>query len=97
MFCLLHQQVNLIFIFGIEMKSWYLLSKEGEPSLRYGVSEQVPTLQDLLVVVPWVLSNVLSGVPVVYEPYIAPARYIDILQGSETSGGKTRENPKPPQ
>lgn len=67
-------------VFGIELKSWYLLSKEGEPSFRYTVSEKVPTVQDLFVVVPWVLSNVLSGVPVVYKPYVESAKYIARLR-----------------
>jgi hypothetical protein len=30
----------------------------------------------LIVIVPWALSNVLSGSPVIFEPYVAPARYI---------------------
>lgn len=32
--------------------------------------------QDLLVVVPWHLKNVLSGEPVVYKPYIEQARQV---------------------
>lgn len=63
-------------ILGIELKSWYILAKEGEPSLRFHVTPSVCTLQDLFVVVPWALSNVLSGTPVIYEPFIDHARYI---------------------
>lgn len=60
---------------GIELKGWYLLSKEREPSFRYTVTPDACDVHDLLVVVPWHLKNVLSGVPVVYEPYIEQARY----------------------
>ncbi len=60
---------------GIELKGWYLLSKEREPSFRYTVTPKACAPQDLLVVVPWHLRNVLSGEPVVYEPYIEQARY----------------------
>ena len=61
---------------GIELKGWYLLSKEREPSFRYTVTPSACAPQDLLVVVPWHLKNVLSGEPVVYEPYIEQAHYV---------------------
>ena len=32
--------------------------------------------QDLIVVVPWVLSNVLSGKPIIFYPYIELAKYV---------------------
>jgi len=60
---------------GIELKGWYLLSKEGEPSFRYTVTPKACAQSDLLVVVPWHLKNLLSGEPVVYEPFIEQARY----------------------
>ena len=63
-------------IMGIELKSWYLLAKEGEPSFRYQVTVEACAVQDLLVVIPWVLSNVLSGNPIVLKPYIETARYV---------------------
>lgn len=62
-------------IMGIELKGWYLLAKEGMPSYRFTVSPDACTKADLLVVVPWVLSNVLSGTPVTYRPFIESARY----------------------
>ncbi|MGH3978897.1 MAG: hypothetical protein ACRDRZ_07840 [Pseudonocardiaceae bacterium] len=62
-------------ILGVELKGWYLLSREGEPSFRYTATREACDPFDLLVVVPWHLSNVLSGVPIVYEPYIEQARY----------------------
>ncbi len=30
---------------------------------------------DLIVVVPWALNNVLSGVPVTYKPFVTQAKY----------------------
>lgn len=63
-------------IMGIELKSWYLLAKESEPSFRYQVTPNACATQDLLVIVPWVLSNVLSGSPIVFKPFIASARYV---------------------
>lgn len=60
---------------GIELKGWYLLSREGEPSFRYGVTRLACDVHDLLVVVPWHLHNVLSGRPIVYPPFVESARY----------------------
>ena len=62
-------------ILGIELKGWYLLAKEGEPSYRYKVTPDACAIADLLVVVPWALTNVLSGSPVVFDPYVESARY----------------------
>ena len=62
-------------VMGIELKGWYLLAKEGEPSFRFTVSPNACGRYDLLVVVPWVLSNVLSGTPVVYSPFLELAQY----------------------
>ncbi|UFS58707.1 hypothetical protein [Subtercola endophyticus] len=81
-------------VLGIELKGWYLLSKEGEPSFRYTATRNAATPYDLLVVVPWRLSNVLSGVPVVYEPFIEQAQhaadlrnhYWENLRGSKATG-----------
>jgi hypothetical protein len=61
--------------FAMELKGWYLLSKEGEPSFRYQVTPSACSEWDLLVVVPWHLDNVLAGRPRVLEPFITSARY----------------------
>jgi len=61
-------------IMGIELKGWYALAKEGEPSFRYNVTPAVCAPADLLVVVPWVLSKVISGSPQVFNPYVINAR-----------------------
>ena len=44
-------------LLGIELKGWYLLAKEAEPSLRFQVTAGVCTSHDLIVVVPWVLES----------------------------------------
>ncbi len=62
-------------IMGIELKGWYLLSKEAEPSARFRVTPEACAPADLLVVVPWALQHVLSGAPKVLSPFVAPARY----------------------
>ena len=62
-------------IFGIELKGWYLLAKEGVPSLRFQTTASACAEHDLIVVVPWVLGNILSGSPVLFEPFIGSAEY----------------------
>lgn len=62
-------------LMGIELKGWYLIAKEGMPSFRYTVSPGACMPQDLLVVVPWSLNNVISGSPRVFSPFIESARY----------------------
>jgi hypothetical protein len=62
-------------ILGMELKGWYLLAKEGEPSFRFFATPAVCAPADLFVVVPWVLSNVISGTPKVYAPYIESAKF----------------------
>lgn len=63
-------------IMGIELKTWYLLSKEKEPSFRFKVTSDACAPQDLLVVVPWVLSEVISGSPTIFRPWVKPAKYV---------------------
>ncbi|MBV8054987.1 MAG: hypothetical protein JO071_07080 [Deltaproteobacteria bacterium] len=60
---------------GIELKGWYILAKEGEPSFCFTASPRVCNPWDLIVVIPWGLSNVLSGSPVVYSVFVDLARY----------------------
>jgi hypothetical protein len=60
---------------GIELKGWYVLAKEGEPSFRYQVTPAACGPLDMIVVVPWYLSNILAGTPKVGTPYIESARY----------------------
>ncbi|MCG9130206.1 hypothetical protein J5I95_00855 [Candidatus Poribacteria bacterium] len=62
-------------LLGIELKSWYLLAKEGEPSFRFQVTPAACAEQDLIVVIPWALSNVISGHPKIFSPYVELAKY----------------------
>jgi hypothetical protein len=62
-------------LMGIELKGWFLLAKEGEPSFRYKASPQVCAPQDLLVVFPWGLDEVISGAPRLLRPFVEEARY----------------------
>lgn len=61
-------------LMGIELKGWYVLAKEGEPSFRYTVTPAVCAPADLLVVIPWALSRIISGSPRVFAPYAISAR-----------------------
>lgn len=62
-------------LMGIELKGWYMLAKEEVPSLRFQVTPVACSERDLLVVVPWVLGNVISGSPILYEPFVESAKY----------------------
>ena len=62
-------------LLGIELKGWYLLAKEAEPSLRFQTTADACAKQDMIVVVPWVLGNVISGSPILFEPFVESARY----------------------
>ena len=62
-------------LFGVELKGWYLLGKEEEPSYRFKAHPLASGELDMLVVIPWYLRNVLSGQPVALKPYIAPSRW----------------------
>lgn len=67
-------------LIGIELKGWYLLAKEEEPSFRFRASADAMTVWDLLVVYPWSLSNVLSGKPILHSPFIEQAKYVADLR-----------------
>lgn len=62
-------------ILGIELKGWYVLAKEGMPNFRFVASPKACNPWDLIVVVPWVLSNILSGSPITFHPFIELAKY----------------------
>jgi hypothetical protein len=62
-------------LLGVELKGWYALAKEREPSFRYKASPNVCAPADLLVVYPWALSSVISGSPQLYQPFVTGARY----------------------
>lgn len=59
---------------GIELKGWWMLAKEGVPSLRFVVAPQACAPHDLVCVVPWYLSSAVSGQPQVVQPWVESAR-----------------------
>jgi hypothetical protein len=61
-------------IFGIEIKSWYVLAKEQEPSFRFYVNRNFCHPADLCVVYPWALSAGVSGTPRLFRPLVLGAR-----------------------
>lgn len=63
-------------LLGIELKGWYLLAKEEKPSFRFLATPRVCDKADLFVVYPWHLSEVISGVPRLAEPYVELARFV---------------------
>lgn len=67
-------------LMGIELKGWYLLAKEAEPSLRFQATAAACAKQDLIVVVPWVLGNVISGSPILFEPFIESAKFAAVYR-----------------
>lgn len=62
-------------LLGIELKGWFALSKEGEPSFRYVITPNACAEADLLVVAPWIFKNVISGKPKLLPVFIEEARY----------------------
>lgn len=62
-------------ILGIELKTWYLLAKEREPNFRFCVTKEACAPADLVVIVPWLLSQIISGRPKLLGPFVENARY----------------------
>lgn len=60
---------------GIELKCWYLLAKEGDPSFRFKTTPAACAPQDLLVIYPWALDNIVTGSPDIFRPFIMPAKF----------------------
>ncbi|MFC7079625.1 hypothetical protein [Halorussus caseinilyticus] len=66
-------------VIGIELKGFYLLAKEGDPSFRFGTTPDACAPQDLLVVYPWVLDNLVTGSPEIFRPFIMPAKFASLF------------------
>jgi hypothetical protein len=62
-------------LMGVELKGWFALAKEGEPSFRYTVTPGTCAEPDILVVFPWLLNEIVSGTPRLLMPFVAEARY----------------------
>ena len=96
--------VNPQILMGIELKGWFALAKEGEPSFRYYVTPAACADADLLVVFPWVLNEVFSGAPKLLRPFVSEARsaaeqrnhYWNVLRDTRNSAPiKTAEHQAP--
>ena len=61
-------------LFGIEVKSWYVLAKEQEPSFRFYINRDFCHPADLCAVYPWALSSGVSGTPKLFRPLVIGAR-----------------------
>ncbi|NJN33208.1 MAG: hypothetical protein HC817_02115 [Saprospiraceae bacterium] len=96
-------QNNRDVIFGIELKAWYVFSKESEPSFKYTITPDACAKPDLLVVVPWFLSEVISGSPNLMFPFIELGKYAAEyrnyywIKSRETSSTRSNSIISPPQ
>lgn len=63
-------------LMGIELKGWFAIAKEAEPSARFYAGEHACAEADLLVVVPWLFDSVVSGRPRLMKPIIAEAKHV---------------------
>ena len=61
-------------VLGIELKSWFILSKEGEPSFRYRTAAEACDRGDMLCIVPWYLSDAVCGNPILSTPWVYSAK-----------------------
>ncbi|WP_156374438.1 hypothetical protein [Pseudorhodoferax sp. Leaf274] len=82
-------------LMGIELKGWFAIAKEGEPTFRYQVTPDACALQDLLVVFPWVLSDVVAGSPKLLPPFICEAKYAALLRNFYWHQMRTAEGGEP--
>jgi hypothetical protein len=88
-------------LLGVELKGWFIFSKEGEPSFRYLVTPACCADNDILCVVPWFLDGAIDGQPQVLAPFVESARYVaevrnywwQHLRGAK--GGKEIDPPNP--
>lgn len=77
-------------LMGIELKGWYALAKEGEPSYRMHVNPEACAAADLLAVFPWVFENVVSGGPRLLRPFVREARYAAEMKNWYWQHGRQR-------
>lgn len=79
-------------VMGIELKGWYALAKEGEPSYRMHVNPDACADADLLAVFPWVFENVVSGGPRLLQPFVREARYAAEMKNWYWQHGRTTKS-----
>lgn len=84
-------------LLGIELKGWFVLSKEGEPSFRYKIAPHCCAEADLLVIMPWVFDSVISGKPKLLSPIIADARWAASMRNHHWEWIRANRNNDPPE
>ena len=57
-------------LFAIEVKGWYVLSREGVPSARVHVNKNWCFDADMLVVYPWALDSAVAGKAQLFPPFV---------------------------
>ena len=62
-------------LLGIELKGWYVLAKERNPNFRFKATPKSCAPDDMLVVFPWALSQVISGSAQAFSPWIVNSRF----------------------
>lgn len=82
-------------LMGIELKGWFAIAKEGEPTFRYQVTADACAPQDLLVVYPWVLSDVVAGMPKLLRPFVGQAKFAAQLRNFYWHQMRTSERGEP--
>ena len=82
-------------LMGIELKGWFVLSKEGEPSFRYKIAPHCCAEADLLVVMPWVFDSVISGKPKLLAPIITEARWAASMRNHHWEWVRANRNGEP--
>lgn len=82
-------------LMGIELKGWFAIAKEGEPTFRYQVTADACAPQDLLVVYPWVLSDVVAGTPKLLRPFVGQAKFAAQLRNFYWHQMRTDEGGEP--
>ena len=85
-------------IIGVELKTWYLLAKEGEPTCRFKASVNACSDADILCIYPWCWSEVIVGSPRLFTPWIARAREVAEIRNDAWDGKVhiARTTPYPP-
>jgi hypothetical protein len=78
-------------IMGIELSGWNVLAKEGMPNFRFVRTADACAPQDLVVVVPWALSDVTHGAPVAFCPYVASAKRLATVRNDYWKNGRRSE------
>lgn len=82
-------------LIGIELKGWFVLSKEGEPSFRYKISPQCCAEADLLVVMPWIFDSVIAGHPKLMAPIVVEARWAAEMRNHHWQWVRANRNNEP--